>query len=517
MTCSPPSRVRFRASLMAAACCAAGWGAAPALAQQGAAARSSGLVPTLTVSESYLSGSGVISGVDGGEFVTRISPGLSWSSRSGRVRGSVNYALDATHYSERTDSNNVDNRLAGSLLAELVDNFAFVDVQANVGQAAVSATGQQFAFDSFSGNENRTQVASLQVSPYLTGRLGSLAEYQIRLGASITDARDFNAADSNTRFALLSLSSPRSAGALGWGLTAQRQDLSFRDGRDTQTSRLNARLFWRPDVDLQFFVSGGQESTNVGNIFRRTYDNYGGGGSWTPSPRTRVSVEGERRYYGDSYAAVVEHRTARTVLRYSDTRGATDGGDPNAFNQPVTLFDLFFQQFSSSFPDPIQREFAVRDFLRLIGRNPNELVNIGALVNVVSLQRRQELSAAWNGLRTVVSLQFFASQLRALEAVDNPLNLPVGTGGINSTERGLTASVSYRLTPQSSLTATASHQTSPGTGEQSRNRLSAVSLGWRSQLSRTMNVDLSTRYSDFSSDTIPYRETAVTASINFRF
>lgn len=511
-----PTHACFRLSLLAAACCAMGWGAAPALAQQGQAARGSGFVPTLTVSESYLRGNGVISGVNGGEFVTRISPGLGWSSRSGRVRGSVNYALDASFYSKRADSSLIDNRLAGSVLAELVENFAFVDVQANIGQAAVSATGQQFAFDSFNGNENRTEVVSLQVSPYIVGRLGGFAEYQLRLGASMTDARDFDSADSNTRSAVLSLTSARGGGPLGWGLTAQHQDLSFRDGRDTQTSRVNARLIWQPDVDLQFFVSGGQETTNVGNIIRRTYDNYGAGGTWTPSPRTRVAVEGERRYFGNSYSAVLEHRTPRTVWRYVDSRGATEGGDPNAFNQPITLFDLFFEQFTSSFPDPIQRELAVRDFLRLIGRDPNELLNIGALVDVVSVQRRQELSAAWNGLRTAVSLQFFATRLRALETTSGTLNDPTTTG-LSSSERGLTASVSYRLTPQSSVTASVTHQTSPGAGEQSRNRLSALSLGWRSQLSRTMNLDLSTRHSDFSSDTIPYRETAVSASINFRF
>jgi uncharacterized protein (PEP-CTERM system associated) len=516
MTRPHPTGDALRLRPLALAVIGALMGLNPAWAQDQPAVRGSGFVPTLVVSETFLNSTGVNGGVDGGEFATRISPGFSWSSRSGRVQGSVNYALDATYYSERPDAQLVDNRLAASVRAEAIERFAFIDVQASIGQSAISATGQQFAFNTYTDRGNRTEVANLQVSPYIVGRIGGFADYQVRLGASVTDAQDFDAADSNTRSALLSLSSPRGGGPLGWGLSAQRQDLNFRDGRDSQNTRVNGRLIWQPDVDLQLFVSGGRESTDVGSLIRRSYDNYGAGGTWTPSPRTRIALEGERRYFGTSYGASFEYRTPRTIWRYSDTRGATDSGDPNGLDRPITLFDLFFLQFASSTPDPVQRELAVRDFLRLIGRDPDELLDIGALADAVSLQRRQELSVAWNGLRTTITLQFFATQLRALDNARDPAATPTPSR-LATRERGLSTGVSYRLTPTISLNASATHQTSPGLGSGARNRLYGVSFGLTSRIARTMNLEVSARHSDFTSDTSPYRETALAATLNFRF
>ena len=514
---SPEGLLRLPVTAAAVALACLHHGAAFAQTEASVPVRGTGIVPTLVVSETYLRGNGVIGVVEGGEFATRVSPGFTWSSSGGRLRGSVSYALDATQYSKRYDTSLIDNRLNANLKAEAVDGFAFVDVQANVGQQAISASGQQFAFDTFSGIENRTQVTNLLVSPYIAGRAGELFDYQLRLSAGLTDAEDFNQADSNTRSVLLSLASPGGTGPLGWALTAQRQDLSFRDGRDTENTRINGRLIWQPDTDLQFFASAGQESTNVGSIIRRTYDNYGGGGIWTPSSRTRVAIEAERRYFGNSWGASFQYRTPRTIWRYSDSRGSTDGGDPSGFDRPITLFELFFQQFASSTPDPVQREIAVRDFLRVLGRDPNELLDIGALTNVVSLQRRQELSAAWSGQRTTITLQFSSIQLSALDNAGNPADAP-GASDSGARQRAVSASVSYRLTPLTSVTASATYQTSPPTDRQrTDNRLEGVSFGLSSRINRTMDLDLSARHSDFSSDTSPYRETAVSASLNFRF
>ena len=490
-------------------------GSGIALAQEAPApGRSSDLSPSLAATVGYQRGSGLLGGVDDGEFFLRLSPGLNWSSQAGRLRGTVDYALDAAHYSRRADRSDISHRLNGAVNATLVEDRAFVDVQATAGQVAISANGQQYAFDPLTGDANRTQVFNLRVSPVLQGRLGNLADWQVRLGASVTDARDAPAADSSNRFARVQLSSPSSGLGLGWALQAQRSEVRFRDGRDTINDSVGAQLNWRPDVDWLLLISGGQERTNVGRLLRRTYDNAGAGLTWTPSPRTRVSLQGERRYFGNAWGASAEYRTPRTIWRFSDTRSATEGGDPNGFSQPITLFDLFFLQFASSFPDPVQREQAVRDFLRLIGRDPNELLNIGALADAVSLQRRQELSAAWTGVRTTVTLQFFATTLTALDNPADPSNPPTGRA---DRLRGLTLSGSYRLTPLSTLNASATYQTSPGLASGTRNELRGVSLGYTSRISRSANLTLSARHAEFSSDSLPYDDTAISAGVDLRF
>lgn len=511
--CKPQQPIR-RPVPAALALALAAW-VAPTLSHaQDNAARGGGLTPTLGASLTYQRGQGLGGGAGDGEFVARLSPGLNWSSRSGRVQGSADYALDAVQYSKRDDSSALDHRLNALMRAELIEDRAFVELQGTAGQVAISPTGQLFAFDPLLGDANRTQVVNLRVTPTLLGRLGNVAEWQLRVGASITDARGASNADSNNRFALLQLGSPRGAGKLGWVLQAQRQDVSFRNGRDTSTERLNAQLNWRPDIDWFFFVTGGTERTDVGRLISRSYDNYGAGLAWTPSPRTRVSLQGEDRYFGSSWGATLEYRTARTIWRYTDTRDATDGGDPNGFSQPITLFELFFLQFASAYPDPVQRDLAVREFLRLIGRDPNELLNIGALAEAVSLQRRQELSAAWNGRRTTVTVQLFATTLRALDNPSDPGSAPLAD---SPRQLGVNTNVSYRLTPTESLTASLTHQTSPGGGSNASNRLNGISLGYNTRFGRDTSASLALRHSEYSSDTVPYKDTSLSASVNMRF
>ncbi len=478
-----------------------------------AAARSGRVQPTLELAESYVYGN-AIDGRDQGEFVTRISPGLRWSSRAGRVQGNVDYSLDALHYSRRRGEDAVNQRLNANISAELLPQHAFVDVRANIGRQPVSAYGPQFVGSDITGNPNRTSVATLQVSPYVQGRLGGVADLQVRLTAASTDAKDYAAANSRSTTALVSLASVGS-GLLGWNLSAQRQDVSFRQGSDTVSDRIAATVTWRPDIDWRFFLRGGRESTDLGTVVKRQYDNVGGGLAWTPSPRTNVALEADKRYFGTGYRGLVEYRTARTVLRYIDSRDTTSGGDLNFNNQPVTLFQLFFQQFAPSFPDPVAREQAVNDFLRLIGRNGNELISVGALADAVSLQRRQELSAVWNGRRLVLTVQGYASDLRAIDrglGVTLISPLPERTR-----QRGLILGASYRLDPLTTLSLNASRQSTPGSGTLAGNRLDALSAGVNSQFSDRLNWGFNLRLSDFSGGGSPYQEVAATASLNLRF
>ncbi len=493
---------------------AGAWAQAQAQAQgEAPSARSGRVQPTLEMAETYVYGN-ALNGRDQGEFVTRVSPGLRWSSRSGRLQGAVDYNLDAVHYSRRQGEDALNQRLNGALTAELLPQHVFVDVRANIGLQPISAYGQQFIGSDITGNPNRTSVASLQVSPYVQGRLAGVADVQLRLTAASTDAKDVPSANSRSTGALLSLSSVGSS-MLGWNVSAQRQNIRFSRGSDTVNDRLQATVTLRPDVDWQLFVRGGRESTDLGSVVKRQYDNYGAGVAWTPSPRTNVALEADQRFFGTGFRGVAEYRTARSVFRYVDSRDTTNGGDLNFSNQPVTLFQLFFQQFAPSFPDPVQREQAVNDFLRLIGRSGNELISLGALADVVSVQRRQDLSAVWNGRRLVLTVQGSASDVRA---TDRGLGLtPINPLPERTRQRGLNVTASYRLDPLTTLSLGASRQTTAAFGALAGNRLDAVTAGLNGRLSNRLGWGASLRLSDFNGGGSSYQEVAGTASINLRF
>jgi len=470
--------------------------------------------PTLSLSETYLRSSARVNSGGKGEFVTRVSPGLIWTSRAGRVQGQALYSLDASLYSRRNDNFALSNNLSGSLRAEVIDNWGYVDAAANISQRSVSAFGQQSGNDTFQQNDNRAEVATVTVSPYVQGSLSGLADYQVRLSGSATNTRGGSSNNSNNASALLSLRSPSGRALLGWGLIAQQQRVVFSQGRTSTNGRVSAELNFRPVPDLEVFGSAGQERTDVLLNSNPSYTNWGGGLRWVPSNRTNVELRADRRYFGDSYRVTLEHRTARTTWRYSASRDASSGVDPIAGNRPVTIYEILFNQFASSQPDPVLRDAVVRALLAVQGINPSDVVGTApSLTSGVSLQSRQDLSVSWVGVRTTLFLAASSGQSSQLQS--SFVGIPVQSFPVK--QSSLTALVSYRLTPISAVNASVSRQVTPSNGLQVGNNLRSATLGYSTQLTRTISLGANARYAVFESLTDPYREASASASLNFRF
>ena len=487
----------------------------PALGQSAASPPQLFISSSFTASETYTD-TQRDSGFSGGEFVTVLTPAVRISGRVGPITGSFDYSLSALYYSENSQANrvasNAQNGLNTAFTLTPIDNFAFVDVRASVGQQQISPFGQQSVSNNISqANPNRTEVSTLSVSPYLRGAFDGVMRYEARVEAVRTDARNSNASDSSSTTASLTLASPSSGAVLGWSLAATNQRVDFRAGRKTDSDRLTATLTARPLYDLQLSLSGGRESTDVGSASgRRSNNTWGWGARWTPTDRTNISYLNDRRYFGNSHNIAFEHRMPRTVWRYTDIRDTT-GGEPNGVGRPVTLYELYFAQFASLQPDPLLREQLVLSYLRGIGANPSDTVGGGLLTTAVTLQRRQDLSVALQGLRTNLSLQAFSTQSRVLDAG------ALGPGNEPVTQRGYNGNLSYRLTPTSSLSLNGAQQKTLSTATRRGNDLKSVSLNLTSQASRTASTSLSARYAVFNSDTNAYRDTSIAASVRFQF
>ncbi len=515
----PPQPHAHRGRSVALACLLACAGSA--LAQSGNGLR---ITPTLSGEVSLINRSGAApGGASGLDVVTRVGPGLEISSRAGKVRGTLSYQLDAVHHSNAPtdDTQNLQNRLSAALNAELIDNFFYVDANANISQVADSAFGVQ-TVNSSVANGNRTEVGTLSVIPRLQGNVGGVAVYSLSFPASVVNGRRSTNADYNSLGAVLSLGSPRGGTTVGWGLQASSQETDFRAGRKTRNDRYSLSVYARIDTDLTLTLRGGQEATNVIGITRQSYNNYGAELLWTPSPRTTVNLSTDERYFGNSRQILVEHRFRRSSLRFTSIRGASGGdGFDNAtgagVGQPVSLYALFFNQFASIEPDPVLREQLVRNFLRAQGLDPNTVVGGGFINSAISLQRRDDLAYSWTGVRNTFSLLAFRSKTDLLDQAgqsQNPSN-GLGIGGIK--QHGFTATLSHRLTPTASASASASLLRTGSSGAQEGNDLRSLSLSVSEQLTRMISASLSARYSDFNSATQPYRESALTASFNVRF
>lgn len=469
------------------------------------------VVPTLNLTETITIRDGGSGGSNKSDAVTQVSPGISITSRRGPLQGNLSYAANATVHARESSRNAVYHSLASSGKYSILDGRVGFDASASASQQVISAFGTQSADPSIS-SENQAQTFSYSLSPYLSGRLLGETTYQARLNYTASRSDAGSLGDSASLLSLVSLSGRFST--LGWGLTGSRQVSESGDRPRSHTGQVVGSLSYSPDFDWQMAIRAGWEVDDVRTGQSDGTVTWGASVAWSPGPRTSVNLNYDKRYFGDSHAVTFSHRTARTVWTLSDSRTAqVTGGLTRA---EVSNYDLYFSMFASMEPDPVLRDALVRNFLAANGLNPAATVVVGGLLtSTPTVQRQQVAALAYQGLRATLTVLASFSKTKRLSAV-NVANDDLSTVD-QVRQRGLSVSLSHRLTPQSSMGLTLSQQTTPNAGAVSGNRLRSIAGNWQSRLGQHANLSLGLRYSDFDADTSPYQELAIIGTLGLRF
>jgi len=476
--------------------------------------RSFGVATGLAVEGSVINVSERATG-NGTEYFVRTSPSLTMVHRGGRLQGTLIYsgsAIARRGIDDRQDSEYL-NSLSANYLLEVIEGIGFVDARASISQQTIAAVGSPAGF--LESNANRTEVRSVGVSPYLRGPLGGVAEYELRAGATLTRGGRDTASDSDIYQGLFALRSPQRGAKFGWGLTGSRQRVQFLvSAAPTITDRLNAELTFQPDIDWRVSVNAGAERTDVIGAIAQQYENYGVGLQWTPSPRTSLAAQVDERYFGRAYRFTAAHRIARSTFRLNVSRDINIGSGALAQGQAVTLYELYFTQFASVIPDPVQRDQFVLALIAATGRDRNEVVSGGLFGNSgIALERRSELIWTWAGPRLTLNATSYAVNTGRVDTGSvNP-----GSRNDNTRQRGYAGGAGWRLTPLTTVNVSGSRIMSKDTVTFVRSDLKSASLGLTSQLGARVTGTLSTRYSVLNGATESYRETALTGSISLRF
>ncbi len=418
----------------------------------------------------------------------------------------MNYSLILSHHQKAFDGENVHHQLNASFSAEAIERWAYVDMNATVTQQSASAYGQQTTADSTRDNANRIEVGTLNISPYVRGVLGAAVNYELRLTASGTNGRRSIAADSTSVGGGLSLSSAIRGSLIGWGFTANHVKQDYRAGRESTNDRYSGSLSFIPDPDLTLDVRAGQESNNIASLSRTTYNNWGAGLTWRPSPRTRAQFQVDERYFGRSHQIVIEHRLATLSFQFTSSRDAGGGTDTGGSGQPVTIYQALDRLLATQFPDPVERDARIR--LLLGDVDPGQLVGGGAINSAVTVTQRNQFLVSYGGTRLSGTVQLYSTSSKAADT----------TAATNATKQwGYLGTVSYRLTPTASLNMTGSRLLTHGTATLAGTELKSATLGWTDQIARRTTASVNLRYSVFNSITDPYREAAISASLSQRF
>ncbi|MBI3154500.1 MAG: TIGR03016 family PEP-CTERM system-associated outer membrane protein [Burkholderiales bacterium] len=447
------------------------------------------------------------------DAVATVTPGLRFSlrNRGGRVQASVNYGLSAVVYPTEPEESRLRNRLSGRVRAELVENHLDLNLTGSISQQPISIFGRQTDDESVI-DENQAEVRNFSVQPVLRGVLGGVVALRASATAGFSDAsrQGFRSTGQNASLAL----SPARAARLGWSLSGSRSISDFQGGRETTSDRVVGGLSYRPDVDWLLSLRSGWERTDIASVQSQSYDNWGAGVVWTPTPRTSVSVDADRRFFGNSYGVSIGHRHKRTVWSYSASRGLSEFVGEGAV--AVSAYDLFFQLFASQEPDPERRDQLVRDFLDRNGIPPETVIGgLGYLVSAASLQERHQLSMGMSFRRASLSASVYTSRSERVDKISGAID-DLSRGAVR--QHGVSASIGYSLSPRDSVSLRASASRTDPSGDRAGSSLVSLGMSWSTRLSQRTSFSVGLRHTAYDrADEDDYTDTALTTALRTSF
>lgn len=437
------------------------------------------------------------------DAVTQISPGLRLSSRTGAIQGSLDYTLNAQLHAGDSTRNDVANALAAAFNVVAVERHLWFDLRASIAQQAISAYGVQSP-TSFSGDPNRGEQRSLALGPRFAAQLGSMAD----LDGSINWVRTStgNAAQSDQQSITSALKVSGRLSTMAWSLDMTDVRTDYDLGRDTGNRRVGLSLAYQPHYDWQTSLRLGTETDSVRALSSERTRNWGFGVRWTPTPRTNMDAQFDRRFFGNSYQINFSHRLPRSFWSYSEGRNATGNASADRGLNYATAYDNLFAQLAAQVPDPVLRDQQVRLLLAQDG---------GFSARSATVDRRRTASMALNGVRTTMTVTAFQTVSQRVDpnaSANDDLSL---TGRVR--QRGYSINASYRLTPTSSLamglssTGTSASVGAPG------NNLRSLTASLSSQLAQRVSFSLLVRHAVFDSSVQPYTENGAQAVVGIQF
>lgn len=442
-----------------------------------------------------------------------VSPGVRMVADTPRVRGYLDYSLHALNYLQDTSGNELRHALQAQAVLNAWDQRAFLELSGVVDDQARSALGTPVG--SSLADVNRTQTTRFRVSPYLRGRLGGDIDTELRYAWQAANADAADRSDITDQLVSLRLNSAMTGQTLGWTATLLTQDTDYSLARRTRSDSAQVGLVVQPTPQLRLTASVGRERNDILTLQRESYNYNGVSVDWRPSPRSRVLVAVDDRYFGTGHNILLEHRTGLTVWRYTDTRAADNDPLQQGTASLGSVYDLLDNLYSGLEPDPIRRAQLVQAELLRLGLPADAQLLQNFLTSSSTLQRRQELSVALVGTRSVLTFALGRSRVERLGTF-------VGLGDdfdqfTAIAQRSWSLRFGHRLTPLTAISADLTRQVTKGNLAGFDTRLTEFSVGLTTRLAERTSGTLTLRRSNSDGGLGTYTGTSVAGYVTHRF
>jgi uncharacterized protein (PEP-CTERM system associated) len=450
------------------------------------------------------------------DLISSFTPGFNISEQGAHTKLSGDVSLPILIYA-RTGSENdrvlPQVNLSGNI--EAVDKWFYVDGNASVSQQYVSPFGPR-PVDIQSNNQNRYTAQSYGISPYVKRSLPGEMQVEIRDTNSWTKLNNAPTTDGTTAYTNVGYAAlSRTPLPLGWDASYNRSEVKF-GSQPFVTQVDRADLLYQVDPELQLSLRSGYENDDYGLTKSRS-SIYGLGAKWQPNERTTVNGFWEHRFFGSSYQGTVSYRTALLAWDTSFSRDLTTL--PQQLAAGAGVLDtrtLLNQLFLAQFPDPIQRQQFIEQYIIEHGLSPFTANPAALFTNQIYLQQQATTSLGLLGARNAIFLTLFHVRADSIVPTTDvatmaPLN--------NNTQLGGTLVWSHNLASNLTFIASATAARTTGNGAQTgATRQDSVNLSLSSALGPKTSITAGARYfivrSDLADD---IRESAIFVSVSHIF
>ncbi|MGC2456557.1 MAG: TIGR03016 family PEP-CTERM system-associated outer membrane protein [Gallionellaceae bacterium] len=455
-------------------------------------------------------------------WVTQINPGLSLSGAGPNLKANATYQLQNLFYSGIDRGKTTYQQLNANANAKLINDFLFVDGMADINQQNISPLGT-LAIDNTNITNNRTNIRTYSISPYLKHRFSDNASGELRYTHDEvdTDAGSLAMANSQADNILLNLNSDTAADALGWGINYNKQHMNYKGSN--QTSAADSEMFSgtlrrlvTPYLTLN--ATGGYEKYNyLSGAQQLQGASLTAGFSWAPSARTDIEASAGHRFFGPTYSLKASHRAHRTAWNVDYSEDITT--PQSQFLTPATIDTSTFLDnlWASSIPDPALRQQTVNDFIGSNGLPDSLGQPINYLNNQLFLQKLLQAAVAITGTTNTLLFSIFDMSRTAL-ASETSGSTVLGTNDLGSNanlrEIGGNALWNWRLSSRTNANISAN---ASGTG--GGNYLESLNASISRQLQPNLSGSITLRRTEQHADQIGigYHESAITALLLKKF
>jgi uncharacterized protein (PEP-CTERM system associated) len=457
------------------------------------------------------------SGLERSDFVTEIKPGIRIRGLGARVKLSLDYELQKFFYARNSAYDRTQNALSGIGSVEAVEKFFYIDARAVISQQSTNPLGPQ-PVSNATFTTNRTESRLFSLSPYVKGEFGNFANYEVRHTATRT-SNDSNTAlgDSRSKDWIARARNSVPLANFGWALDYSNRTFTF-GSSESELESAKATLIYQFDPQFRASINAGHEKNDF-VIGSQSYSNRGFGFEWRPTPRTVVTGQQDKRFFGTGYNYRFNHRTPLSSWSLGYLKDVTTFSDQLQADIPSQAYSFWFSNpnMIALYPNVSDRDLAVRQLLAQLGL-PASAGNQTFLANRAFLSKRVDASVALFGARNTLTFTVSRSENSAASVASGA---DVFSASSNVRQTAFSGSWSHKISAISTLNLLASQTRSEGSAPVTqKNTQRLINLSLTHKLGPKTLGSLGLRRVSFDAEggaQNSYDENALTGSLSVTF